>query len=106
MHSVFKKVLGDPQAKAVKRLRKRVADVNKLEEKYKKLSDAKLREQTEVLKKRLPWLTDRPEAFSAKPPKDTFSFMNLSNSSPKIDSANAELGSGHSRINASVVRVT
>jgi preprotein translocase subunit SecA len=53
MHSVFKKVLGDPQAKAVKRLRKRVADVNKLEEKYKKLSDAKLREQTEVLKKRL-----------------------------------------------------
>jgi preprotein translocase subunit SecA len=53
MHSVFKKVLGDPQAKTVKRLRKRVADVNKLEEKYKKLSDTKLREQTDVLKKRL-----------------------------------------------------
>jgi preprotein translocase subunit SecA len=53
MHSVFKKVLGDPQAKTVKRLKKRVVEVNNLEEKYKKLSDAKLREQTEILKKRL-----------------------------------------------------
>ncbi len=53
MHTVFKKVLGDPQAKTIKRLRKRVAEVNKLAPKYEKLSDAKLREQTAVLKKRL-----------------------------------------------------
>ena len=30
MHTVFKKVLGDPQAKTIKRLRKRVAQVNAL----------------------------------------------------------------------------
>lgn len=50
---LLKRVLGDPQAKTIKRLRKRVIEVNKLEPKYKKLSDAKLKEQTTVLKKRL-----------------------------------------------------
>lgn len=53
MHIVFKKVLGDPQAKTVKRLRKRVKSINAHEDKYKKLSDSKLQQQTEVLKKRL-----------------------------------------------------
>jgi preprotein translocase subunit SecA len=53
MHSVLKKVLGDPQAKTIKRLRKRVADVNKLTDKYQKMSDKQLQSQTEVLKKRL-----------------------------------------------------
>jgi preprotein translocase subunit SecA len=53
VHIVFKKMLGDPQAKTVKRLRKRVKSINALEDKYKKLSDKKLQEQTEVLKKRL-----------------------------------------------------
>lgn len=53
MHVVFKKILGDPQAKTVKRLRKRVKAINDLSDKYKKLSDKQLREQTEVLKKRL-----------------------------------------------------
>jgi preprotein translocase subunit SecA len=53
MHFLLKKVLGDPQAKTVKRLRKRAQEVNKLEPKYQKMSDAKLKEQTEVLKKRL-----------------------------------------------------
>ena len=53
MHSVLKKVLGDPQAKTVKRLKKRVADVNKLTDKYQKMSDKQLQSQTEVLKKRL-----------------------------------------------------
>ena len=50
---LLKRVLGDPQAKTIKRLRKRVVEVNKLEPKYKKFTDAKLREQTDVLKKRL-----------------------------------------------------
>lgn len=53
MHSVFKKVLGDPQAKTIKRLRKRVIDINKLEDKYKKMSDKQLKAQTEAFKKRL-----------------------------------------------------
>jgi preprotein translocase subunit SecA len=53
VHIVFKKILGDPQAKTVKRLRKRVKSINALEDKYKKMSDTKLKEQTDVLKKRL-----------------------------------------------------
>jgi len=53
MNIVFKKILGDPQARTVKRLRKRVKAVNDLGDKYKKLSDAQLKEQTDVLKKRL-----------------------------------------------------
>ncbi len=53
MKKVFKKILGDPQAKTVKRLRKRVKEVNALEPKYQKMTDKKLREQTDVLKKRL-----------------------------------------------------
>jgi preprotein translocase subunit SecA len=53
MNKVFKKVLGDPQAKTVKRLRKRVQSINVLAEKYEKLSDKKLKDQTNVLKERL-----------------------------------------------------
>lgn len=53
MKKIFKRVLGDPQIKTVKRLTKRVKDINVLEPKYTKLSDAKLREQTKVLKERL-----------------------------------------------------
>ena len=53
MHIVFKKILGDPQARTVKRLRKRVNLINDLSDKYKKMSDKELKGQTEVLKKRL-----------------------------------------------------
>lgn len=53
MKKVLKRVLGDPQARTVKKLTKRIPEINKLESKYKKLSDAKLKSQTEVLKKRL-----------------------------------------------------
>ena len=53
MNIVLKKILGDPQAKTVKRLRKRVVAVNALGDKYKKLSDKQLQAQTDVLKKRL-----------------------------------------------------
>jgi len=35
---LLKRVLGDPQAKTIKRLRKKVQEVNKLEDKYKKLA--------------------------------------------------------------------
>ncbi|MEI6481571.1 MAG: preprotein translocase subunit SecA, partial [Candidatus Saccharibacteria bacterium] len=53
MKKVFKKILGDPQAKTVKRLRKRVKDINALSDTYSRLSDAKLKDQTTVLKNRL-----------------------------------------------------
>src|SRR3982750_2978210 len=53
MNIVFKKILGDPQARTVKRLRKRVKLVNDQADKYKKMTDKQLREQTDVLKKRL-----------------------------------------------------
>ncbi len=53
MRKLLKRVLGDPQAATIKRLQKRVKEINALEDKYKNLSDAKLKAQTEVLKKRL-----------------------------------------------------
>lgn len=53
MNSIFKKLLGDPQIRTVRRLRKRVREVNALADKYKKMSDKKLKEQTAALKKRL-----------------------------------------------------
>lgn len=53
MNGIFKKVLGDPQVRTIKRLKKRVRDVNALEDKYKKLSDKDLKAQTDKLKKRL-----------------------------------------------------
>ncbi len=66
-HLLVKKLLGDPQARTIKRLRKRVKEVNALAEKYEKLSDAKLKAQTDVLKKRLATETlDKilPDAFA------------------------------------------
>ena len=53
MRQVVTKVFGDPQKRILKRLNKRVVEVNALEEKYKKLKVAELKKQTEVLKKRL-----------------------------------------------------
>ena len=47
------KVFGDPQKRAVKKLEKRARAINDLSAKYKKMSDKQLREQTNVLKKRL-----------------------------------------------------
>ncbi|MDQ3159194.1 MAG: preprotein translocase subunit SecA [bacterium] len=53
MKKIFKKILGDPEAKTLKRMKKRVSVINGLENKYKKMSDAKLKDQIKVLKKRL-----------------------------------------------------
>lgn len=47
------KIFGDPQAKTIKRLQKKVVLVNALADKYKKMSKSELRQQTEVLKKKL-----------------------------------------------------
>ncbi len=53
MNGIFKKVLGDPQARTVKRLKRRVRDVNALTDRYKAMSDKDLKSQTDKLKKRL-----------------------------------------------------
>lgn len=53
MKNVFKKVLGDPQAKTLKRLTKRVKSINDLAPKYKKMSEAQLKKQTALLQDRL-----------------------------------------------------
>ncbi len=53
MNKTLKRVLGDPQVKTLKRMRKRVQAINALEDKYKKMSDKELAGQTDVLKKRL-----------------------------------------------------
>lgn len=47
------KIFGDPQAKTIKRLEKKVAQVNALSDTYKKLSKKELRQQTEVFKNQL-----------------------------------------------------
>lgn len=52
-NKVVKRVLGDPQLRTLRRLKKRIQEINKLEDKYKKLSDKQLKEQTEKLKERL-----------------------------------------------------
>lgn len=53
MNKALKRLLGDPQAKTIKRLRKRVRTINDLAPKYKAMSDTDLQKQTDVLRKRL-----------------------------------------------------
>ena len=48
---VLTKVFGDPQRRILKRLEKRVKDVNALEEKYKAMKKPELAKQTEILRK-------------------------------------------------------
>jgi preprotein translocase subunit SecA len=69
MKKTIKKLLGDPQAKALKRLSKRVGAINALEPTYAKMSNKELFSQTEVLKKKLSQKkqtldTILPEAFA------------------------------------------
>lgn len=53
MKKIIKKVFGDPQIRTVKKISRRVKDIGDLEPKYKKMSDAVLKKQTDALKKRL-----------------------------------------------------
>jgi len=50
---ILKRALGDPQAATIKRMRKKVKVINALGDKYKKMTDAQLRAQTDEFKKRL-----------------------------------------------------
>jgi len=50
MKKIMKRVLGDPEIKTLKRMRKRVAEINELEDKYKDMSDTDLANMTNVLR--------------------------------------------------------
>ena len=68
MVSVLQKVLGDPNAKALKKLNPFVTDINELEPEFQKMTDDELRAMTEELRSRLAEgeaLDDMvPEAFA------------------------------------------
>jgi Preprotein translocase subunit SecA (ATPase, RNA helicase) len=49
----LQKIFGDAQKKTLKRLSRRVAEINALADKYEKMSDKDIKKQTEVLKKQL-----------------------------------------------------
>jgi len=53
MKKLVKKILGDPEAKTLKRLTKKVKPINDLEDKYKKLSDSALHKKTDEFRKAL-----------------------------------------------------
>jgi preprotein translocase subunit SecA len=53
MKQALTKVFGDPQARIIKRLKKRVETVNNLADKYHEMKVPELKKQTEILKKRL-----------------------------------------------------
>ncbi len=53
MNGVLKRLLGDPQAKTIKRLQRRVRAINALSDKYTKMTDEQLQAQTGALRKRL-----------------------------------------------------
>ena len=53
MKRVLTKIFGDPQAKVLKRLKKRVSGINELETVYEKMTLEKLGKQTEEFKKQL-----------------------------------------------------
>jgi preprotein translocase subunit SecA len=60
--AVLSKVFGDPQKKILKRLEKRVDDINKLSDKYAAMTKRDLAGQTEILCKRFEKLSKNPEA--------------------------------------------
>jgi preprotein translocase subunit SecA len=53
MKQILTKIFGDPQNKIIRRLRKRVKQVNALADEYKKMKDPQLKKQTAVLKEKL-----------------------------------------------------
>jgi preprotein translocase subunit SecA len=69
MKKFVKKVLGDPEAKTLKRIRKQVQQITKLDDKYSAMSDSDLKSQTAMLRKKLEEKgqtldTILPEAFA------------------------------------------
>lgn len=63
---ILTKIFGDPQKKILRRLDKRVVEINKLGSKYEKMTKDELAKQTEVLKVRLEKLVKKNETVLAK----------------------------------------
>ncbi|MDR0957442.1 MAG: preprotein translocase subunit SecA [Candidatus Nomurabacteria bacterium] len=61
------KIFGDPQKKILKQLQKKVAEINALDYKYKKMSDKELAKQTEILRKKYKSVSEK---FDEKIDKD------------------------------------
>lgn len=51
--TILKRIFGDPEKRALKRLESKVDDINAKADKYSKMTDQELKKQTAVLKKRL-----------------------------------------------------
>ena len=66
LEKFLQSIFGDAQKKTLRRLYKKVQEINALEPKYEKMSDEELAEQTAILKKRLEKLTKQEEAKTAK----------------------------------------
>ncbi|MBR0403065.1 preprotein translocase subunit SecA [Candidatus Saccharibacteria bacterium] len=58
-------VFGDAQKRTLKRMYKKAQEINKLEPKYKNMSEEELAEQTDILKKRLAKITKKQQANEA-----------------------------------------
>ena len=63
---VLQHIFGDAQKRTLKRLQRRVAEINKLEAKYAAMDDAELAAQTEILRKRITKYTKQEQARIAK----------------------------------------
>lgn len=68
---VLGKVFGDPQKKIVKRLRKRVDEINALSDKYANMTDTELAKQTAILRQRLEEIQRKHALTTAKTAKTT-----------------------------------
>ncbi len=68
---VLGKVFGDPQKKIVKRLRKRVDEINALSDKYANMTDAELAKQTAILRQRLEEIQRKHALTTTKATKTT-----------------------------------
>ncbi len=62
MTKFLQHIFGDAQKRTLRRLGRRVEEINKLGAKYSEMSDGELKEQTEKLKKRLAKLTKQEQA--------------------------------------------
>lgn len=66
MTKFLQDIFGDAQKKILRRMYKKVLEINKLEPKYQKMTKKELAAQTEILKTRLAKLTKQAQAESAK----------------------------------------
>ena len=83
---ILQGVFGDPAKRNLRRMEKIVQIINKLEPKYKKMSDTELKDQTNLLKERLINLRKKADAKIALKKQAVKNSKNLKNSkTPKVN---------------------